>query len=121
MYECFATTQPLVVTIPSYAIEKEEFQTALLRACKIVDVQASLIDESTATTYEYANDNLSQIKKANSQTIVVFVDMGHSKTTVTVSEFTSELKARVIVHRSDRNLGGRDLDWQILQKLCKDF
>jgi hypothetical protein len=42
--------------------------------------------------------------------------MGHSKTTITIAGFKQQ-ESRIIVHMSDRNLGGRDLDYQIMQKL----
>lgn len=46
--------------------------------------------------------------------------MGHSKTTVTIAGFKQQ-EARIICHKSDRNLGGRDMDFQISQKLGEEF
>ena len=46
--------------------------------------------------------------------------MGHSKTTVTIAGFKQQ-EARIICHKSDRNLGGRDMDYQIMQKLGEEF
>lgn len=53
--------------------------------------------------------------------IVVFVDIGHSKTTITVARFTKEekVKAEIVLHRSDKNLGGRDFDWLALLYFAK--
>ena len=46
--------------------------------------------------------------------------MGHSKTTITIAGFKQQ-ECRIITHMSDRNLGGRDLDYQIMQKLGGEF
>jgi heat shock protein 4 len=41
--------------------------------------------------------------------IVAFVDMGHSKLTVTIGSFVQG-KMKIICHNSDRNLGARNMD-----------
>ena len=46
--------------------------------------------------------------------------MGHSKTTVTIASFKQK-ESKIIVHKSDRNLGGRDLDYSIMQKVGEEF
>lgn len=46
--------------------------------------------------------------------------MGHSKTTVTIAGFKQK-EARILCHKSDRNLGGRDLDYQVMMKLGEEF
>lgn len=51
---------------------------------------------------------------------VAFVDVGHSKTTITIASFLQE-KTKIIIHRSDRNLGARDFDWAILEKIGGEF
>lgn len=58
------------------------------------------------------------------QKIVTFIDIGHSKTTATVAEFCYQNggpSARVLCQESDKNLGGRDLDWQVLLFLANEF
>lgn len=52
--------------------------------------------------------------------IVVFVDVGHSKTTVTIASFLAG-KLRIICHKSDRNLGARNMDYVILEKIGEEF
>lgn len=51
---------------------------------------------------------------------VVFVDLGHSKTTVTIASFIQG-KTKIICHKSDRNLGARDFDWAILDMVGGEF
>jgi len=51
---------------------------------------------------------------------VAFVDLGHSKCTITVAQFTPD-KVKIVCHHSDRNLGGRDFDYIIMEKLAAEF
>ena len=105
----------LVITIPEYSTIEE--QKALLNACNIAQIfNARLIDESTATVHNYARDHLKDLKRQASDSIVAFIDIGHSKTTVTVAKFMSceqndQVEGEILIHNSDRNLGGRDLDY----------
>ena len=66
----------------------------------------------------------------------MFVDIGKSKSTVTIAEFTKTtnsleeskesgenayLQANIITSKTDINLGGRDLDWKILEDFCQEL
>lgn len=51
---------------------------------------------------------------------VVFVDLGHSKLTVTVASFLAG-KMRIICHHSDRNLGARNFDYLLADRLGEEF
>ena len=51
---------------------------------------------------------------------MAFVDIGHSKTTVTIAGFQRNM-ARIYFHDSDRNLGGRDLNYKVMEELSKEF
>ena len=51
---------------------------------------------------------------------VAFVDYGHSKCTVTFSSFTKN-KMKILYQHSDRNLGARNLDYIMAEKLGGDF
>ena len=56
--------------------------------------------------------------------IVAFVDVGNSKSTVTIGRFESvggKIKAEVLMHHSDRNLGGRDLDYLLGRQIADEF
>ena len=107
------------MTIPSYATKMA--QKALLNACSITGMEAHLIDESTATIYSYVYDKIAKLRNLKQPTIVAFIDIGHSKTTVTIARFTNEVHAKILIHDSDHNLGGRDLDWKILEFIADEF
>ena len=50
--------------------------------------------------------------------IVIFVDIGNSKSTITVGKYVkngNQIDGEVLLQRSDENLGGRDLDWSIFE------
>ena len=112
------TTKDVVLTIPSYASNTE--RQALVDAAEIAGLKPlRIINESTAIIYNYGFFRKADLSKDNER-IVAFVDMGHSKTTVTIAGFKQQ-EARIIIHQSDRNLGGRDLDYQIMQKLGEEF
>lgn len=113
-----ATTKDIVLTIPSYATNTE--RQALVDACDIAGFKClRVINESTAIAYNYGFFRKNDLDKEQER-IVAFVDFGHSKTTVTIAGFKQQA-ARIIVHRSERNLGGRDLDYQIAVKLGAEF
>lgn len=52
--------------------------------------------------------------------VVAFVDLGHSKLTVTIASFLAG-KMKVICHNSDRNLGARNFDYELVEKLGEEF
>ena len=58
--------------------------------------------------------------EVGSKRIVAFFNMGHSKTNITIAEFdlTKEKPMiKIIMQNSERNLGGRDLDFHLLKML----
>lgn len=105
------TSKDIVVSIPSYASNTE--RQALVDAIDIAGLKClRVINESTAICYNYGFFRKADLSKEQER-IVAFVDMGHSKTTITIAGFKQQ-EARIICHRSDRNLGGRDMDYQIM-------
>ena len=112
------TTKDIVLTVPSYASNTE--RQALVDAADIAGLKClRVINESTAICYNYGFFRKGDLSK-DEERIVAFVDMGHSKTTVTIAGFKQQ-QCRIICHKSDRNLGGRDLDYQVSQKLGGEF
>ena len=51
---------------------------------------------------------------------MVIIDVGHSKTTVSVIYVTNQL-TKVVFSCSNRRLGGRDLDIAVAEDLCRKF
>mmetsp|Transcript_43618 Transcript_43618/g.57784 ORF Transcript_43618/g.57784 Transcript_43618/m.57784 type:complete len:624 (+) Transcript_43618:73-1944(+) len=113
-----APTKDIVLTIPSYASNTE--RQALVDACEVAGFKClRVINESTAIAYNYGFFRKNDLP-TDSERVVAFIDMGHSKTTVTIAAFKQK-ECRIIVHKSDRNLGGRDMDYQIMQKAGEEF
>ena len=78
-----------------------------------------LLNECKATALHYGFNRRNELEEQKRK-YVAFVDIGHSKTTVSIAGFT-KLNAKILWHKSDRNLGGRDLDFQIMQQLGEEF
>ena len=82
------------MTVPSNATSKN--REAMLRSFRIADIAAEhieLVEESTATIYNYAYDNLDKLQRALESSgggmskTVAFIDIGHCKTSLTVVKF----------------------------------
>ena len=113
-----APTKDIVLTIPSYCSNTE--RQSLVDAAEIAGFKClRVINESTAIAYNYGFFRKNDLP-TDSERVVAFVDMGHSKTTVTIAGFKQK-ECRIITHRSDRNLGGRDLDYAIMEKVGEEF
>ena len=92
----------------------------MLNALKISGLTClRLIDESSATAFSYGWFRPQELLEDETR-LVAFIDIGHSKTTVTIGEFT-KTDAKVLLHCSDRDLGGRDLDYKIMKMLSDSF
>ena len=78
-----------------------------------------VINESTAIVLNYGFFRKAQLDEKKEK-IVAFVDVGHSKCTVTIAAFKRG-EARIIVHNSDRNLGAREFDYEMTQVIGEEF
>jgi heat shock protein 4 len=97
----------IVISVPAYfsTIERQ----AMLDACQIAELNPiRLINECTASALAYGFFRKPELDEKISRN-VVFVDLGHSKCTVSVVDFTSK-KMKILAHTSDRNFGGRKMD-----------
>jgi len=111
-------TKDVVLSIPSYCSNVE--RQSLLDAAEIAGLKClRVINESTAIALNYGffRKKMLDAKEAR---VVAFVDLGHSKTTVTIASFVQG-KTKIICHKSDRNLGARDFDWEIMQVIGGKF
>jgi len=56
---------------------------------------------------------------------VAFIDIGHAKTTITLIKFLKDeqgwIRPQILKHFTDKNLGGRDIDWKIVRTLAWAF
>lgn len=95
-----------VISVPNYYNQIERM--SLINAIKISEIPyINMINEGTAAALNYGlirNSEFTQCPRT-----VVFADLGHSKFSVTIAEFVKD-KVKILIHWSDRNLGGRDFD-----------
>lgn len=112
------TCKEVVLTVPSYCSNVE--RQCLLDAAEIAGLKCQrIINESTALAMQYGFFRRGDLDP-KTERIVAFVDVGHSKTTVSIAAFTKE-STRIICHKSDRNLGGREFDWKVCELLGQEF
>jgi molecular chaperone DnaK (HSP70) len=111
-------TKDLVISVPSYYSNVE--RQSVLDACDIAGLKCiRLINEGTAVCLNYGFFRKADLTEKDGRT-VVFVDFGHSKLTVTIATFWQG-KMKVLCHHSDRNLGGRNIDDLLVDKLGEEF
>jgi molecular chaperone DnaK (HSP70) len=107
----------VVLAVPPFysSIERQ----AVLDACKIAKVNVlRLINENTAVALCYGFFRRKEFtEKAKN---VAFLDVGHGKTTCTIASFTDK-KVQIISHASNRNLGGRNFDYLLLNIIGGEF
>ena len=110
----------MVLTVPSYFSNVE--RQALMDAVHIAGLKCPrIINESTAIALQYGFFKKNDIAKDESGARnVAFIDFGHSKTTISVAQFTKD-KTKILCHLSDRNMGARDFDYTIMTKIAADF
>lgn len=92
----------------------------MLDACEIAGLRCTrILNESTAIALQYGFFRKKDLDAKTAKN-VVFIDVGHSKTTITIASFLQG-KTKIICHKSDRNMGARDWDWEIMQKIGGQF
>lgn len=78
------------------------------------------MNESTAICLIYGFYRQNEFPEKENPRICAFVDLGHSKLTVTIASFMKG-KAKILCHHSDRNLGARNIDYLLVEKLGEEF
>ena len=107
-----------VISVPSYASNVE--RQALLDAAEIADIKClRVINESTAIVLNYGFFRKKDLDEKKER-VVAFVDVGHCKTTITIASFKKG-EAKILVHNSERNLGARDFDYEIMKVIGAEF
>jgi len=103
--------------VPCYYTEAE--RRALLDAIAISDLSCvKIMNDNTASALTYGLFRSNEF--TDEARIVALTDMGHSKFTVSIVSFTKD-KLQVLAHVTDRNLGGRDMDWKIMEFFSEGF
>jgi heat shock protein 4 len=111
-------TREVVVSVPDYYTAQE--RKAMLDAMSIADLHCTaLLNESSAIAIEYGLKRRSQFDEKVPK-IVAFVDMGHSKTTVSFASFTKNAQ-KVISVTSERFCGAREFDYLLMAHVSAFF
>jgi len=107
----------LVISVPQYfsVIERQ----CLIDATKIASLNCvKIINENSAMGLCYGL--LKTEDFVYSQKNVIFIDMGYSKSTVSLLIFTKE-GFRILSSAWEKNFGARDLDNIFVERVCQDF
>lgn len=100
-----------VLSVPSYFTDME--RQAVLDAAKIAEVNVvRLMNESSAIALNYGLFRASEL--TSDPRTVLFVDLGNSKTSISICSFTKE-KMSIVYEKHERNLGARDMDWILFE------
>ncbi|KAH9949083.1 heat shock protein 70 [Amylocystis lapponica] len=108
----------IVITVPGWYTDVQ--RRAVLDAAQIAGLNVlRLINETTAVALGYGITK-SDLPEAENPRHVVFVDVGHSSTSVAVVAFS---KGQLTVKSTayDRHAGGRDIDYALVQHFAEEF
>ena len=111
-------TNNIVVSIPDYYTAQERI--AMLESVKISGLNClGLLNESSAICLVYGIQRLKEFD-SNKKRNVIFIDFGHSHTSIILCSFTNKLfKIECVL--SDRFCGARNFDYFISQKVSYEF
>jgi len=111
-------SKEIVLSIPNYASNAE--RTAYLDAAQIAGINCvRLINEGTATALTYGFFRKADLDEKKER-IVAFVDFGHSKLSITFASFVKS-KMKILGTHSNKNLGARQIDFQLFEMLGGEF
>jgi len=111
-------SKEIVIAVPAYATNAE--RQAYLDACEIAGIKCvRLINESTATALTYGFFRKADLTKDKAR-IVAFLDLGHSKLSITYASFLPG-KMKILGTHSDKNLGARQIDYLLTDLLGGQF
>ena len=108
----------IVIAVPGWYTDIQ--RRAMLDAASIAGLNTlRLINDSTAVALGYGITK-TDLPEPENPRYVVFVDVGHSSLTVSVVAFS---KGQLTVKSTayDRHLGGRDIDYALVQHFSKEF
>ncbi|KAI0665859.1 heat shock protein [Trametes maxima] len=108
----------VVITVPGWYTDIQ--RRALLDAAQIAGLNTlRLINDTTAVALGYGITK-SDLPEAENPRHVVFVDVGHSSMSVSVVAFS---KGQLTVKSTayERHVGGRDIDYALLQHFAHEF
>lgn len=117
--ELKSAVSDVVIAIPGWYTDVQ--RRAMLDAAVIAGLNPlRLINDTTAVALGYGITKADLPESAESPRNVCFVDIGHSNYSVAIVSFS---KGQLVVKSTayDRNFGGRDFDWLLVQHFAKEF
>lgn len=110
----------IVLSVPGYWTDRQ--RRSLLDACSIAGVRPlNLLNDHTAAALAYGiYKSARQMFDANNKQHVMFIDVGHADTSVSITAFVQG-KLQVVTANYDRSLGGRDFDRAIMLHFAEEF
>ena len=111
-------TNNVVVSVPDYYLAQERI--AMLESIKISGLNClGLLNESSAICLVYGIQRLKEFDSNNKRN-VIFIDFGHSHTSIILCSFTNKIfKIESVL--SDRFCGAREFDYLIAEKASHLF
>lgn len=109
----------VVIAVPGWYTDIQ--RRALLDAAQIAGLNAlRLINDTTAVALGYGITKADLPESAENARHVCFVDVGHSNYSVSIVGFS---KGQLVVKSTayDRNFGGRDFDYALVQHFAEEF
>lgn len=111
-------TKDIVISCPSYFTNTE--RQSVLDASEVAGFKCiRLINEGTAASMSYGFFKKAEMPEDQDRH-VVFVDLGHSKATITVTQFKKN-EMKILCSHSDRNIGARNIDNLLVDKFGGEF
>ncbi|CAK9783188.1 putative heat shock protein [Cutaneotrichosporon oleaginosum] len=109
----------VVIAVPGFYTDIQ--RRALIDACQIAGLNPlRLINDTTATALGYGITKSDLPESQEEARHVVFVDVGHSCYSVAVVAFSKgQLVVKGVAH--DRNFGGRNFDYALVEHFAKEF
>jgi len=111
-------SKDVVLSCPSYFSNTEK--QSILDAAEVAGFKCiRLLNEGSAAALTYGFFKKAELPK-DSDKYVSFVDLGHSKTTVTICSFRQG-EMKILASHSDRNIGARNIDYMLVEKFGEEF
>jgi heat shock 70kDa protein 4 len=108
----------VVIAVPSWYTDVQ--RRSLIDAANIASLNPlRIINETTAVALGYGITK-SDLPDPENPRHVIFIDVGHSNLTATVVAFAKN-QLNVKSSASDRHLGGRDIDYALVQHFAAEF
>ena len=73
-----------------------------------------LVSERIAIVNSYLYQNRQMVQRFEQATTIGFLDIGHSKASFFIAKLQAGVVPEILYHVYDHNLGGRNLDWELL-------